>query len=140
MNPPCGVNVNEIVVGLPGITVDEAAAETKLKSAPEIVSVRVEEVLTLKLALPAYVQVIACAPVASVEVERVATPELSVTPPIDVVPSRQVTLPVGVPALDETVMVSVTGAPEVAGLGEAETVVVLAAALTTNETCVVTGA
>ena len=134
------MSVNEIVVGLPGVTVDEAAAETKLKSAPEIVSVRVAEVLALKLALPAYVQVIECAPVARVEVERIATPELSVTVPSDVAPSRQVTLPVGVPALDETVMVRVTGAPEVAGLGEAETVVVLAAELTRNETCVVTGA
>jgi len=140
MNPPCGVSVNEIVAGLPGMTVDEAAVETKLKSAPEIVSVRVAEVLALKLAFPAYVQVIECAPVASVEVETVATPELSVTVPSDVVPSRQVTLPAGVPALEETVMVSVTGTPVVPGLGEAETAVVLAAELTRNETCVVTGA
>ena len=63
-------------------------------------------------------------------VENVATPEaLSVAVPREVIPSMKFTVPVGVPAPDEaTVAVKLTDCPNTAGLTDAVTTVVVAAA------------
>ena len=67
---------------------------------------------------------IECAPAVENEVTSVATPELSVPVPIEVVPSRKVTVPVAVEG--ETVAVSVTLAPVATDVGEAVSEVVVA--------------
>jgi hypothetical protein len=71
------------------------------------------EVLAAKFESPAYAAVIECVPAVSVEVVNVATAALfSIPVPSVIVPSRKVTVPVGVPELlDAMVAVNVTGAP-----------------------------
>jgi len=68
--------------------------------------------------------VIECVPAVANDVESVATPELSVPVPSEVVPSRKVTVPVAVEG--ETVAVNVTLAPVVTDVGEAVSAVVVA--------------
>lgn len=76
---------------------------------------------------------IECDPIASDEVINVATPELKGPVPIEVAPSRNVTLPVTTPAVfGVTVAVSVTCDPAIDGFGEADTCVVVVAWFTTN--------
>jgi hypothetical protein len=75
--------------------------------------------------------VIECVPTVSVDVVKVATPWLFNVPvPSAVVPSRKVTVPIGVPeALDVIVAVNVTGEPpdaEAAELINAAVVAVVA--------------
>jgi hypothetical protein len=70
-----------------------------------------------------------CAPALKALVLKVATPEASVLEPSVVVPSSNVTLPVGAPALEVTLAVKITVSPEVLGLGAAVTAVVVAAAV-----------
>jgi hypothetical protein len=86
------------------------------------------EVLPLKLALPPYVAVNECVAVASDDACSVATPALLRLPvPMDVAPSRNVTVPVGsvTPDAGVTVAVSVIGCPKTAGFAnETSTVVV----------------
>jgi hypothetical protein len=68
-----------------------------------------------------------------------ATPFVSVPVPRVVVPSRNVTVPVGVPPLEVTFAVSVTAAAAAAGFGLADNVVVVAtgaAAFTASDTAV----
>ena len=62
--------------------------------------------------------------VATVDVENVAMPEVSVAVPSSVSPSLNVTEPVGV-ALGITVAVNVTLSPNIAGFGDAVSVVVV---------------
>ena len=58
-------------------------------------------------------------PMISVEVVNVAPPPLSAEVPSTVVPSRNVTVPVGVPVVDElTVAVKVTDCPRSEGFAE----------------------
>jgi hypothetical protein len=88
-------------------------------------------VLLAKFVSPPYAPVIECVPTESVLVLKVATPEaLSVPVPRVVVPSRNETVPVGVPvpgATAATVAVNITDAPIVLGLRlEVRWVVVLA--------------
>lgn len=64
---------------------------------------------------------------------KVATPPLSVPVPIGLPPSRNVTVPVGVPAPDETVAVKVTDCPKTEGLLLEATVVEVLAWLTVSE-------
>jgi len=74
--------------------------------------------------------VIECVPTVSVDVVKVATPWLFNVPvPSVVVPSRKVTVPVGVPeALDVIVAVNVTGVPLDAEAAELINAVVVATA------------
>lgn len=77
--------------------------------------------------------VIECEPAARVDVVNVALPLLSVTVASDVVPSLNVTVPVGVPLVDGfAVAVKVTALPCVAGFSDEITAVVVAALLTTK--------
>ena len=75
---------------------------------------------------------IKCVPTLKVEVEKVATAlALSVPVPSVVDPSLNVTVPVGVPELVEvTVAVNVTDCPNVDGLGDEVSEVVLGFAMT----------
>ena len=68
------------------------------------------------------------------EVVKVAMPPLSVPVPIGLPPSRNVTVPVGVPvpgATGETVAVKVTDWPKTEGFADEVTAVVVSALLTT---------
>lgn len=70
------------------------------------------EVLAPKLLSPPYAAVIGCAPAVSVEVMKVAMPlPFNVPAPMELLPSLNVTLPVGVPCVDVTVAVNVTLCP-----------------------------
>lgn len=57
---------------------------------------------------PRYCAVTGCVPTAMVDLVRVATPPLNKTVPSLVVPSMNLTEPVGVAPVDETVAVKVT--------------------------------
>src|SRR6267378_6529910 len=59
-----------------------------------------------------------CVPAVRLEVEKVATPELSVPVPSVLAPSLNVTEPVGVPELPDTVAVKVTELPTLDGLSD----------------------
>jgi hypothetical protein len=63
---------------------------------------------------PLYAAIMECVPGVNPDVEKVATPELTVLVPIAAPPSRNVMLPVAVDGL--TVAVNVTDCPDVAGL------------------------
>ena len=67
-----------------------------------------EDVLFAEAASPRYCAVIGCAPTASVDFVSLATPPFNLTDPIPIVPSLNVTLPVGVCPADVTVAVKVT--------------------------------
>jgi len=73
------------------------------------VTVTAFEVLALSFVLPPYTAVIVCGPTASAAVAMLAMPFARLPVPICVPPSRNVTDPVGVPPLLESVAVSVTG-------------------------------
>src|ERR1051326_7545374 len=82
--------------------------------APFTTCIRIELVCGTKLASPRYIAVMLWLPTLSVDVEKVATPELRAEVPSVVLPSRKVTLPVGdpdPPMLALTVAVNVTGWP-----------------------------
>jgi hypothetical protein len=91
------------------------------------VSVSAAEVLGLKVASPEYEAVIECVPTVRAEVVSVALPALTVTgAPRAVVPSRNVTVPVKVPAVVlETVAVNVTEWPTTIAAADVARVVVL---------------
>ena len=76
---------------------------------------------------------IECEPTANAEVVNVAVPPDTVPVPRVVVPSRKVTVPVGLPApgaTGATVAVKVTDCPNTDGLADEATVVVVVALLT----------
>jgi hypothetical protein len=131
-----------VAVNVSGLPLDAEAAEATMvavvaAAATEVmVSVIAAEVLLAEFALPAYLPVIECVPTASVEVVKVATPLLfSVPVPSAVVPSRKVTVPVGVPeTLDVIVAVNVTGAPLDAEAAELTSTEVVAARVMVSET------
>ena len=86
------------------------------------------EVFVLKLASPLYTAVSECDAAESVEVVKVAWPELRVLVASEVAPSLNVTVPVGVPtpgATTATVAVKVTDCPKQAGLSEEISVAVV---------------
>jgi hypothetical protein len=85
----------------------------------------------LLAASPLYTAVIECAPAESAEVEKEAEPLLSVPVPRIVVPSRNCTVPVAAAGL--TVAVNVTLPPEMEGLRDEATAVVVAVLLTICE-------
>lgn len=95
------------------------------------------DVLPVKSALPPYTAVIEWLPTVRVEVVNFALPALSVRAPSTVAPFLKVTLPVGIPVVDEcTVVVNVTAAPKTDGFFEDTSVVVVAAFVTA---CVIAG-
>ncbi len=65
--------------------------------------------------MPLYVAVILCDPVVNADVVKVAVVPFNVPDPILVVPSKNVTVPVGVPEAVDTVAVKVTLCPAVDG-------------------------
>jgi len=124
-----------VTVNVTALPLDAEVAEltnTAVVVASVMVSVIAAEVLLAKFPLPAYLHVIECMPTASVAVVKVATALLlSVPVPSVAVPSRKVTLPVGVPEpLDMMVAVNVSGLPLDAEAVEATMVAVVAAAAT----------
>ena len=116
---PVGVpEVLDLIVALnvTGEPLEAEAAEltsAAVVAAGVMVSVTAAAVLPAKFALALYLAVIECAPAVSVDVVKLATPlPFSVPAPSVVVPSRKVTIPVGVPLLPGlTVAVHVTGVP-----------------------------
>src|SRR6266568_1780822 len=88
----------------------------------------VAEVLTANVALPLYVAVSGWVPTVSVDVTSEALPLTSVTVPSTVAPSLKVTVPVGTPAPDVTVELSVTVCPTMDGFGVEVKLVDVAAA------------
>src|ERR1041385_3246247 len=93
------------------------------------VSVKIDEVLALKLESPLYWAVIECGPGPSEAVEKLACPEASkVSVSITVAPSPKPTVPVGVPrpaGLLVTTTLKVTGWPKQDELVEALNVVMV---------------
>ncbi len=109
---------------------DEATAVVVL--AWFTVCVSAEDVLSLpiKLVLPPYTAVIVCAATESAAVAKVACPALRALLPSVLVPSENVTVPVGVPLPGNTaltVAVNVTDCPAADGFTDEATVVVLVA-------------
>lgn len=90
-----------------------------------------EEVFALKLLSPEYEAVMVCAPTANADVVNEAAPvESSVAVPMVEVPSRKVTVPVGVPEVALTVAVKVSACPKTVGFLEETTAVVAPAVFT----------
>lgn len=86
------------------------------------------ELLPLKLLSPPYTAVMEWLPTVSPEVVRPACPEpFRATIPKSMLPSKKVTVPVGVPPLPVTVAVKVTACPAKEGFSEEITVVVVVA-------------
>ena len=109
---PLTVNVN---AGPPAAT---AAGETEVTASggaagAVTVWISVEEVLAVKVASPSYCAVMECEPMPSEEILSVAWPELFNVPlPSSKLPSKNVAIPVGVPAaVVVTVAVNVTDWP-----------------------------
>ena len=89
------------------------------------------EVLVAKFVSPPYTAVIEWPATDSAEVANVATPDpFSVPVPRVAAPSLNVTVPVGVPALEVTVAVNVTDWPNVEGLTEEPSPVAVLAGFT----------
>lgn len=83
------------------------------------------DVLGSKVASPWYAAVIECVPTTSAAVEMEALPAASRVPlPMEEVPSKKTTVPVGVPPAPVTVAVNVTDCWAVEGLSEETTLVV----------------
>ena len=89
--------------------------------------------------MPLYVAVILCDPVASVDVLNVAVLPLNVPDPILVAPSKNVTVPIGVPEAVVTVAVKVTLWPNVEGLFDEVIDVVVVAGGAAFTVCVIAG-
>ena len=109
-NPPTGLIVIVDVADAPGVTEDgdRVPAET-LKSGATTSRLTPVDVLTLKLLSPLYAAVMPWVPAVSAEVEKLATPPLSAELPSCVLPSRNVTVPEGMPPVPgATVAVKVT--------------------------------
>jgi hypothetical protein len=84
------------------------------------VSATTGEVEAFRVVLPEYCAVRLCEPAVMVAIWMVATPEPFTAPlPRETLPSKKVTVPVGVPEVAVTVEVRVTAWAVVAGFGEA---------------------
>src|SRR5437870_231991 len=117
-----GVAVRLVVV-LPAFTVCVTVAE----------ALAANEALPLKAAMSEWL------PTANVEMLSEALPLTSVTVPSVVAPSLNVTVPVGTPAFEVTVELSVTAWPRDDGFGVVFRLVDVAAAAGALTTCVTTG-
>ena len=111
-----------------GVLVTEVAVAAEVT-----VCVDADDVLPAKLALPENDAVMLCAPVASELVLIEAEKPESALEPSEVSPSKNVTVPLGVPdpgASTETLAVSVTDCPNTDGFGVLATVVAVEAVFT----------
>ncbi len=91
---------------------------------PFTVCVSAAEVLGSNAESPRYEAVMECEPTLSAEVESVADPAFSVAVPSEIVPSKNSTVPVGVPPVPVTLAVKATCCPAVAGFSDELTIVV----------------
>jgi hypothetical protein len=132
--PPVDVTVAVNVTDCPNVDAFGADVSVVVVVPLLTVCVSVVDVLLVKLPSPSYAAVMACDPAASVELENVAwPPALSVPVPNVVVPSLNVTVPVGVPlpgAVAATVAVNVTACPKTDGFTDEVTDVLVAALFT----------
>ena len=87
-------------------------------------------VLDAKFEVPEYVAVMEWAPPCKVAIGSDAVPAESGADPSGVAPSANETVPVGVPAVELTVAVSVNESPKPEGFGADATLLVVAAGLT----------
>jgi hypothetical protein len=101
------------VTGAPLVAEAPELTTTAVVAAGVMVCVTAGELLAVKLESPLYAAVMECVPTVSIEIVKVAVlPAFSVPVPSVVLPSRKLTLPVGVPLPAEvTVAVNVTGVP-----------------------------
>ena len=109
--PPCGLIVIVDVADAPGATADgDKAAAEMLKPGAATATLATVELLALKLLSPPYAAVMLWVPAVRAPVEKFATPlPLRAELPSEVVPSKNVTMPVGTPAVPgATVAVKVT--------------------------------
>src|SRR5262245_51936265 len=83
------------------------------------------------LDVPLYVAVTVVVPTGKADVVRLALPFARLTVPSVVVPAVNVTLPTGTTVGERTLALNVTLCPTIDGLGDAVTVVVVVAWLTT---------
>jgi hypothetical protein len=97
----------------PAETVTLAGLPAIVKLAAKTTWFKTVEALAANIESPPYAAVTECVPTVSVDVVNVAMPLLFKAPvPSEAVPSRNVTVPLGVPGLlDVIVAVNVTGAP-----------------------------
>ena len=114
---------------MPAFTVSDVeplAAAPMVKSAGGLLTVCVSaaEVLPANVASPKYLAVMECEPAARAEMETDACFELSVVVPMTFAPSKNWTVPVGVPVA-VTVAVKVTDCPVVDGFKEEATTVLV---------------
>jgi hypothetical protein len=109
---PVGVPPDDVTVAVKVTDWPDVDGLMELANAVEVLALTTwltaPDVLVARFVVPPYEAVIECVPTDRVDVDRVATPELSVPVPIELAPSRKVTVPVGVPAADVTVAVNVT--------------------------------
>lgn len=119
------------MAGFPAGTVTLPGLAAIVKLGAKTIWLKTADMLAAKFESPAYAAVIECIPAKSVEVVNAATaPLFSVPAPSVIVPSRKVTVPVGVPeVLDVIVAVKVTGAPLEAEGAELSNAAVVATAV-----------
>jgi hypothetical protein len=135
VDPFAGVTVNPTIPAFPAVTETAPGIAAKLKSAAAFTTcVIAGDVLPVLFPSPAYCAVIEWDPTASDDVIKVAMPPPPTVPvPIDVAPSRNVTIPVTVPAVFAvTVAVNVTADPAIDGFADDVTAVVVVAGFTTK--------
>ncbi|MGA7633202.1 MAG: hypothetical protein WCB11_20775 [Terriglobales bacterium] len=109
--PPTGLMVIVDFADAPGAIEDgDSVEDVRLKLGAVTIRLKTVEVLPLKFPSPPYAAVMLWGPAASVEIENVAIPlPFTGDVPSCVVPSRKLTVPVGVPAIPGvTVAVKVT--------------------------------
>jgi hypothetical protein len=124
------------MAGFPAETVTLLGLPAIVKLGAKTTWLKTEETLAENLESPAYRAVIGCVPTASAEVVNVATALLfSVPAPSAAVPSRKVTVPVGVlGALELIVAVKVTAVPLDTETAELSKAVVVGAKVMLSET------
>jgi ribosomal protein L11 len=131
--PPVLVTVVESVTDCPDVDgfADDVGALVVVVALFTVCESAVADVLVANDALPLYVAVIECVPTDKLETASEAEPLLSVAVPIEVAPSKNVTVPVGVPPVLVTVVESVTDCPDVDGFADDVGVLVVVVALFT---------
>ena len=129
LNPTTGVMVILDRAAPPGRTeAGERVDAERLKAELVTTTLVIEDALPLKLASPLYCAVTSCVPAARADVDSDATPPLKLKLPIELAPSRKVTVPVGTLEFpDITVAVRVMVWFRLAVLGTAFKVVVVSA-------------
>ena len=122
---PTAVTVAVKVTACPAVEGFSEEATAVVVGWPITVCVSAVEVLPANVVSPEYLAVIECVPAVSVEVVSVAWPALSGLVPIALGPSKNVTLPVGVPERLFTAAVKVTDCPAFEGFKDEVTAVLV---------------